>query len=307
MQAANDLNQLIIDDALQQPEPRPDRVRRRRRAADRGQPAARRRHRHRGDRRDDVHVGGQLGVRATPTGCGPATAADRVPDRRTRGRPSAPDGRRLADGSPASTSSTTSSRSTTAATTAARRATSRSAAAPRPPMEYERQHAKLMAALDKLDADIARPHRAREQRGRRAARGHRRRPQRDQRAGHLRLHRHRQHRHRHDQGRHHLQAGDVSPLGAHADHRQQRRPEFNDDLATARRSPSRSSRTSTGEVMTLVVNHLKSKNCGGETGGDVDQGDGQACFNADPHRRRRGARRLGGRPTRPASTTTTSW
>ena len=32
--------------------------------------------------------------------------------------------------------------------------------------------------------------------------------------------------------------------------------------------------------MTLVVNHLKSKNCGGETGGDVDSGDGQACFNA---------------------------
>ncbi len=32
--------------------------------------------------------------------------------------------------------------------------------------------------------------------------------------------------------------------------------------------------------MTLVVNHLKSKGCGGETGGDVDSGDGQGCFNA---------------------------
>ena len=30
----------------------------------------------------------------------------------------------------------------------------------------------------------------------------------------------------------------------------------------------------------MVVNHLKSKNCGGETGGDVDDGDGHGCFNA---------------------------
>jgi uncharacterized protein len=35
----------------------------------------------------------------------------------------------------------------------------------------------------------------------------------------------------------------------------------------------------TGEVFTAVVNHLKSKGCGGATGLDLDQGDGQACWN----------------------------
>ena len=36
----------------------------------------------------------------------------------------------------------------------------------------------------------------------------------------------------------------------------------------------------TGEVVTVVVNHLKSKSCGDATGADADQGDGQACWNA---------------------------
>lgn len=35
-----------------------------------------------------------------------------------------------------------------------------------------------------------------------------------------------------------------------------------------------------GERFTLVVNHFKSKGCGGATGADADQGDGQGCFNA---------------------------
>jgi uncharacterized protein len=35
-----------------------------------------------------------------------------------------------------------------------------------------------------------------------------------------------------------------------------------------------------GEPVTVVVNHFKSKNCGGATGADLDQGDGQSCFNA---------------------------
>ena len=91
MQAANDLNQLIIDDALQQPERRPDRVRRQRGAADGGQPAARRRHRHRRDRRHDVHVGRQRGVGQRL----PAAAGDRCRSRFQAGepasRPSAPD------------------------------------------------------------------------------------------------------------------------------------------------------------------------------------------------------------------------
>ncbi|MEJ7771278.1 MAG: ExeM/NucH family extracellular endonuclease [Geodermatophilaceae bacterium] len=36
----------------------------------------------------------------------------------------------------------------------------------------------------------------------------------------------------------------------------------------------------TGEVFTVVVNHFKSKGCSGATGFDADQGDGQGCFNA---------------------------
>ncbi len=35
-----------------------------------------------------------------------------------------------------------------------------------------------------------------------------------------------------------------------------------------------------GQQFTLVVNHLKSKTCGGATGLDTDQGDLQSCFNA---------------------------
>jgi uncharacterized protein len=35
-----------------------------------------------------------------------------------------------------------------------------------------------------------------------------------------------------------------------------------------------------GEAFTLAVNHFKSKGCGGATGLDLDQGDGQSCFNA---------------------------
>jgi predicted extracellular nuclease len=36
----------------------------------------------------------------------------------------------------------------------------------------------------------------------------------------------------------------------------------------------------TGERFVVVVNHFKSKGCGGATGLDLDQGDGQSCFNA---------------------------
>ena len=38
--------------------------------------------------------------------------------------------------------------------------------------------------------------------------------------------------------------------------------------------------TASGEELTVDVNHLKSKGCGGASGADADQGDGQACFNA---------------------------
>src|SRR5215470_7768444 len=37
---------------------------------------------------------------------------------------------------------------------------------------------------------------------------------------------------------------------------------------------------STGEKFIITVNHFRSKSCGGASGEDADQGDGQACFNA---------------------------
>ncbi len=39
-------------------------------------------------------------------------------------------------------------------------------------------------------------------------------------------------------------------------------------------------RTGGSEPFTVVANHFKSKSCGGATGLDLDQGDGQSCFNA---------------------------
>ncbi|MEV4678249.1 ExeM/NucH family extracellular endonuclease [Actinomadura sp. NPDC049382] len=35
-----------------------------------------------------------------------------------------------------------------------------------------------------------------------------------------------------------------------------------------------------GAAFTMIVNHFKSKNCGGATGPDQDEGDGQGCYNA---------------------------
>jgi len=39
-------------------------------------------------------------------------------------------------------------------------------------------------------------------------------------------------------------------------------------------------RVAGGEPVTIVANHFKSKGCDGATGADLDQGDGQSCFNA---------------------------
>ena len=36
----------------------------------------------------------------------------------------------------------------------------------------------------------------------------------------------------------------------------------------------------TGDVFTAAVMHLKSKGCTDATGDDLDQGDGQGCYNA---------------------------
>ena len=73
--------------------------------------------------------------------------------------------------------------------------------------------------------------------------------------------------------------GAVSPIGDWAIIDESVDPRFN----TARNRPSLAQsfvETESGEIVTVVVNHLKSKNCGGETGGDIDDGDGHGCFNA---------------------------
>ena len=44
-----------------------------------------------------------------------------------------------------------------------------------------------------------------------------------------------------------------------------------------------------GERFTVIANHFKSKGCGGETGGDLDSGDGQGCFNATRTAQARGS------------------
>ena len=54
------------------------------------------------------------------------------------------------------------------------------------------------------------------------------------------------------------------------------------DFDTSRNRPSLAqsfAETSTGEIMTVVVNHLKSKGCDEATGLDADQFDGQSCWN----------------------------
>ncbi|HSG44483.1 MAG TPA: ExeM/NucH family extracellular endonuclease [Anaerolineales bacterium] len=46
------------------------------------------------------------------------------------------------------------------------------------------------------------------------------------------------------------------------------------------RRPVAQTFTFNGETFTVINNHLKSKGCGGASGLDEDQGDGQSCFNA---------------------------
>ena len=55
-----------------------------------------------------------------------------------------------------------------------------------------------------------------------------------------------------------------------------------DDLFGSRNRPSlaQSFRAGSGPVFTVVANHFKSKGCGGATGADADQHDGQGCWNA---------------------------
>ena len=71
----------------------------------------------------------------------------------------------------------------------------------------------------------------------------------------------------------------VTPIGTTAYLDSTVDPRFDDDL---NRVPVAQTfvENATGEVFSVVVNHLKSKGCGDSVGLDTDQGDGQSCYNA---------------------------
>jgi uncharacterized protein len=73
--------------------------------------------------------------------------------------------------------------------------------------------------------------------------------------------------------------GSVTPVGEAAYLDSTVDDRFDDDL---NRVPVAQSfvENATGEIFSVVVNHLKSKGCTDATGADLDQGDGQGCFNA---------------------------
>ncbi|MEP6299493.1 MAG: ExeM/NucH family extracellular endonuclease, partial [Ilumatobacter sp.] len=68
------------------------------------------------------------------------------------------------------------------------------------------------------------------------------------------------------------QVGDFAVLDSSVD------PQFIDTLNRPALAASFIDKA-TGGTMTVVVNHFKSKGCGGATGLDADQGDGQGCWN----------------------------
>ncbi len=71
----------------------------------------------------------------------------------------------------------------------------------------------------------------------------------------------------------------VQPVGPFAIIDSSVDPRF--DTSRNRPSLAQSFVDTSGEVFTVVTNHLKSKSCGDDaTGGDADSGDGQGCWNA---------------------------
>ena len=303
MQAANDLNQLIIDDTLNNQNPDPIVYGGNGGAAHRRQSVARRRHDDRGDGRHDVHMGGQQCVRQRLPAAS-RDGADRVPDRQPAASRRA-GGRRVADDRQLQRPQLLPDARRTVATTAARWLQGRvprrrdRRGVPTPARQADRRPGQARRRR-------ARAHRAREQRWRRTSDGHRRRAERPSTAptpyayvdtGNI--------------GTDTIKVGiiykpaSVTPLGTHAIIDRHDDPRFNDDLQRPSLAQS-FVENSTGEVMTLVVNHLKSKGCGGETGGDIDQGDGQGMLQRDPDGRGRRRSSTGWPPTRPASMTTTS-
>jgi predicted extracellular nuclease len=73
------------------------------------------------------------------------------------------------------------------------------------------------------------------------------------------------------------QPAEATPVGEYAILDSSVDPRFDDDLS---RPALAQTFTGSGETFNVVVNHLKSKGCGNATGADLDQGDGQACYNS---------------------------
>ncbi|MCB8982366.1 MAG: ExeM/NucH family extracellular endonuclease [Ardenticatenaceae bacterium] len=71
----------------------------------------------------------------------------------------------------------------------------------------------------------------------------------------------------------------ATPFGSYAILDDSFDPAYQDNLNRPSLAQTFVDPTTNGRV-TVSVNHLKSKGCGGETGGDVDQLDGQGCWNA---------------------------
>ena len=72
------------------------------------------------------------------------------------------------------------------------------------------------------------------------------------------------------------QPGGATPVGSHAVLDSSVDARFDDDL---NRPALAQTFESDGEVLTVVVNHFKSKGCTDATGLNEDQGDGQGCYN----------------------------
>jgi len=73
--------------------------------------------------------------------------------------------------------------------------------------------------------------------------------------------------------------GVVQPVGNFAILNSLDDPNFDTDLHRPALAQTFQESAANGGRFTIVVNHLKSKGCSGATGLDLDQGDGQSCFN----------------------------
>ena len=276
LQAPNNLNQILVDDASQTPEPRPDRVRPRRPAAVSASNTLRG-----GDtatdtgRRHDLHLGRQRGQRQRLPAAPDQRAGRRRRLQAANPRPTARAGRRrrragrrhepaqlLQHLRRAARPVDNCTLGVGGAPTDCRGADTQA--------EFDRQWPKTVAAISALDADVIGvneiendgygPDSAHPVPRGQAQRGHG--------AGHLRLHRRRRRdrpderaRHRRHQGRSDLQAGrgHAGRPDRGAQHRRVRQRRRRLLRAAGRRSPRRSRQRRPAACSSSDVNHLKSK------------------------------------------------